>query len=99
MGRGTDLLVHEAIGVEGAGLPDASLDHMLQSHVFVDELGPIAEEAEAEHLVVSHYADLGAEEVDTRRWRRDARKGYRGRVTIGEDLDRFRLPTRSRGRG
>lgn len=98
MAHRTDLLVHEAIGVEGAGLGEASLDHMLQSHVEIDKLGPIAQEAEAKHLVVSHYADLGAEKVDTAKWRRDARKGYRGRVTIGEDLDRFSLHGR-RGHG
>lgn len=99
MAHRTDLLVHEAIGVEGAGLGEASLDHMLQSHVLIDELGPIAQEAEAKHLVVSHYADMGAEKVDTHQWRRDARKGYRGRVTIGEDLDRFSLKGRGRRHG
>lgn len=91
MAHGTDLLVHEAIGVEGAGLGEASLDHMLQSHVEITKLGPIAQEAEAKHLVVSHYADLGAAKVNTQKWRRDAQKGYRGRVTVGQDLDRFSL--------
>lgn len=95
----TDLLVHEAIGVEGAGLGNATLDHMLQSHVEITKLGPVAQEAHAEHLVVSHYADLGATKVDTRKWRRDAQKGYRGKVTIGQDLDRFTLPPRNKGRG
>lgn len=96
MAQDTDLLVHEAIGVKGAGLGDASLDHMLQSHVLIDELGPIATAASAKHLVVSHYADLGADTVDARTWHRDAQKGYRGRVTIGQDLDRFRVAVRGR---
>lgn len=99
MAQDTDLFVHEAIGVEGAGLGEASLDHMLQSHVLIDELGPIATEADAKHLVVAHYADLGADKVDARKWRRDAQQGYRGRVTIGQDLDRFRLPARGRRAG
>ena len=97
--QGTDLLVHEAIGVEGAGLSDASLDHMLQSHVLIDEVGEVAEAAEAKHLVVSHYSDLGAEKVDLSKWRRLAQRGYGGRATIGEDLDRFTLPRPGRGKG
>ncbi|WP_218005563.1 MBL fold metallo-hydrolase [Janibacter terrae] len=99
MAHGTDLLVHEAIGVEGAGIGEASLDHMLQSHVEITKLGPIAQEAEAKHLVVSHYADLGAAKVDIRKWRRDAQRGYSGQVTVGWDLDRFSLPARGRRRG
>lgn len=61
MAERTDLLVHEAIGVKGAG--------------------------------------LGAAKVDKNQWRRDAQKGYRGKVTIGQDLDRFTLPLRNKGRG
>jgi ribonuclease BN (tRNA processing enzyme) len=91
LAQGTDLLVHEAIGVEGAGLGEASLDHMLQSHVLIDDVGTVAEQAGAEHLVVSHYADLGAEKVDVQKWRRLAQRGYRGRATIGQDLDSFTL--------
>lgn len=99
MAERTDLLVHEAIGVKGAGLGEASLDHMLQSHVESDKVGLVAEAAHAKHLVVSHYADLGAAKVDTNQWRRDAQQGYRGKVTIGQDLDRFTLPLGNRGRG
>ncbi|UTT67306.1 MBL fold metallo-hydrolase [Janibacter sp. CX7] len=99
MAERTDLLVHEAIGVKGAGLGEASLDHMLQSHVESDKVGLVAEAAHAKHLVVSHYADLGAAKVDKNQWRRDAQKGYRDKVTIGQDLDRFTLPLRNKGRG
>jgi ribonuclease BN (tRNA processing enzyme) len=89
LAQGTDLLVHEAIGVEGAGLGEASLDHMLQSHVLIDDVGTVAQRAGAKHLVVSHYADLGAQKVDVQKWRRLAQRGYRGRATIGQDLDTF----------
>jgi len=91
MAQDTDILVHEAIGVEGAGLPDATLDHMLQSHVLIEKVGEVAQQAHAKHLVVSHYADLGAPEVDVRRWTRLAQRGYGGRTTVGRDLDRFTL--------
>ncbi len=82
----------EAIGVDGAGLGEASLDHMLQSHVLIDKVRLVAQEAQAKHLVVSHYADLGAQAVDVRRWRRLARQGYDGQATIGQDLNSFTLP-------
>ncbi len=94
MAQDTDILVHEAIGVEGAGLPDATLDHMLQSHVLIEKVGEVAQQAHAKHLVVSHYADLGAPKVDVRRWTRLAQRGYRGRTTVGWDLDRFTLGRR-----
>ncbi|WP_191564487.1 MBL fold metallo-hydrolase [Janibacter melonis] len=94
MAEDTDILVHEAIGVEGAGLPDATLDHMLQSHVLIEKVGEVAQQAHAKHLVVSHYADLGAPKVDVRRWTRLAQRGYRGRTTVGWDLDRFTLGRR-----
>ncbi|MET4077845.1 MBL fold metallo-hydrolase [Janibacter sp. UYMM211] len=94
MAQDTDILVHEAIGVEGAGLPDATLDHMLQSHVLIEKVGEVAQQAHAKHLVVSHHADLGAPKVDVRRWTRLAQRGYRGRTTVGWDLDRFTLGRR-----
>lgn len=94
MAQDTDILVHEAIGVEGAGLPPASLDHMLQSHVLIQDIGGIAEEAGARHTVVSHYADLATQKVDVNRWRRLAREGYSGKPTIGQDLDVFGLGRR-----
>lgn len=92
MGLGSDILVHEAIGVEGAGLPTATLDHMLQSHVLVGELGPVARDAEAGHLVVSHYTDLAQHPLDHSTWQRAAQQGFTGQVTIGTDLQRIALP-------
>lgn len=64
---------------------------MLQSHVPIDELGPIAEQAGAKHLVVAHCADLAQEPVDVNKWARQAQAGYRGKVTVGVDLQKFAL--------
>lgn len=90
----SDVLVHEAIGIEGSTAPAAVIDHMLESHVPIHELGPIAESACVPTLVVSHYADIARDPVDRRAWRRDAQQGYRGRVLIGQDL--MRIPVDSR---
>lgn len=91
MGYGSDILVHEAIGVKGAGLTPAALDHMLQSHVEIDDLGAVARDAQAGHLVVSHYNDLAQHPMDAADWARRAQKGYDGRVSIGQDLQRIPL--------
>lgn len=96
MGYGSDIMVHEAIGVEGAPITPAALDHMLQSHVPVGELGPVAQDADVDHLVVSHYTDLAQHPLDHEKWRRAAQLGFDGRVTIGRDLQRFRLGRSSR---
>lgn len=98
MAHGTDILVHEAIGVEGAGLDEAALNHMLQGHVLIDDVGAVAEEAGAKHLIISHYKDLASPRVDVAKWRQLAQRGYGGRATIGQDLDRFALPLPGRGR-
>lgn len=91
MGYGSDILVHEAIGVKGAGLTPAALDHMLQSHVEIDDLGAVARDAHTAHLVVSHYNDLAQHPMDAADWGRRAQKGFEGRVTIGQDLQRIPL--------
>lgn len=94
MAQDTDIFVHEAIGVEGANIDEADLDHMLQSHVPIGDLGPVAEQANAKHLVVAHYADLAQQPVDVNKWSRQAQAGYRGKVTIGVDLQNFALGAR-----
>ncbi|WP_051579686.1 MBL fold metallo-hydrolase [Pseudonocardia acaciae] len=89
LARGTDILVHEAISVEGANPNPAVLDHMLQSHVLVQELGPIAQKAQAKKLVLSHIGDLVESPINIDKWTNWARQGYDGPVTVGQDLQRF----------
>ncbi|SDC05527.1 Ribonuclease BN, tRNA processing enzyme [Raineyella antarctica] len=92
MAQDTDILVHEAIGVKGASLPSAVLDHMLQSHVPVDQVGAIAQAARAKRLVLAHYADLVQQPIDVNDWRRQAQAGYTlGKATVGLDLQKFAL--------
>ncbi|WP_372698674.1 MBL fold metallo-hydrolase [Arthrobacter sp. JSM 101049] len=94
LARGTDILVHEAVSVENADLPEADLEHMLQSHVRVQEVGSVAVAAGARHLVLSHISDLAEHPIDERKWSSWAKRGYRRRVTIGSDLQRFPLSRR-----
>lgn len=84
----TDILVHEAIG-GGTTLPEASYQHMKDSHVFIEECGPIAEKAGAKHLLISHYAELDEPKADLAKYQRLAQEGFGGKVTIGQELDIF----------
>ncbi|NIH85175.1 MBL fold metallo-hydrolase [Amycolatopsis granulosa] len=85
----TDLLVHEAINLEGAQLPPALRNHMLESHVEVQSVGSIAEAAHANRLVLSHLVDFAHDSIDVPRWRRWAQNGYTGPVVVGTDLQRI----------
>ncbi len=93
----TDLLIHEAVNLEGAQLPDAFRSHVIESDVEVQKVGAIAEAAGAQRLVVSHMADLANGTIDPNRWRRWARMGYSGDVVIGSDLQHLDL-TKRKGR-
>ena len=90
--RGADVLVHEVISRAGmqqriADAPSereqARLREILSYHTPADELGDIAQRAGARHLVLSHIvsATRPPEELAA-----DARPGYSGRVTLGDDL-------------
>lgn len=86
----TDILVHEAIG-GGENLPPADYQHMKDSHVFIQECGPIAEKARAKHMVISHYAELTETTPNHDNYKRLVQQGYNGEVTIGRELDIFGL--------
>lgn len=91
LAKDTDILVHEAIGVQGADIPPAVLDHMLQSHVEVQETGHVAQAANARTLVLSHISDLAQNPIDENAWKNWAQQGYDGEVVVGRDLQTFVL--------
>ncbi|MDN5756982.1 MAG: MBL fold metallo-hydrolase [Tomitella sp.] len=86
MARDTDVLVHEAVNLEGSNLPRVSKDHMLSSHVPVQNVGAIAQRADAKMLVLSHIIDFAEPTIDEGKWMGWGRRGYGGRVVIGRDL-------------
>ncbi|WP_081655438.1 MBL fold metallo-hydrolase [Amycolatopsis orientalis] len=91
LARGSDLLVHEAVNVQGATLSPAFRSHLLQSHVEVQNVGAIAQRSDVPRLILSHIGDQAVRPINTARWRRWAQQGYDGRVHIGNDLDRIPL--------
>ena len=95
LARRSDLLVHEAINLQGWPGPDAIKSHLLQSHVEVQKVGPIARAAEVPQLVLSHIGDFASPVIDSSLWRRWASAGYDGRVDVGDDLDVYPVGARS----
>jgi ribonuclease BN (tRNA processing enzyme) len=91
LAEGTDILVHEAINVQGWAGPDALKAHLLTSHVEVQRVGSIAAAAGAGRLVLSHIGDLASPVISIGQWTAWARTGYTGRVDIGDDLQVFTL--------
>jgi len=100
----TDVLVHEAIdeawvrGLFGPGphppATQAIIEHLLQSHTTIEQVGPIAEQASARRLVLNHLAPANNPE---HRWRK-ARRGFSGRLIVGEDLMQIGVGARRRRR-
>ncbi|MFJ7241783.1 MBL fold metallo-hydrolase [Streptomyces olivaceus] len=83
----SDVLVHEAINVQGwAGSP-AVADHLLKSHVEVQHVGAVAQRADVERLVLSHIGDMAREPLSASKWKRWAQRGYGGKVLVGSDMD------------
>lgn len=89
IGAETDMLVHEAINLEGFAGSDALKSHLIESHVLVQDVGEIAEACGARRLVLSHTADLAAGAIPVAKWRRWARRGFSGRVSVAAEGDRF----------
>ncbi|MBB1020915.1 MBL fold metallo-hydrolase [Dietzia sp. E1] len=93
LARGSDTVVHEAINVRGADLPPAFVEHNLESHVEVQEVGGVAERAGAARLVLTHLGDYSGS-IDARQWKAWAQQGYSGEVIVGHDLQRIVLARR-----
>ena len=87
----SDLLVHEAINVQGFAGPPALIDHLLQSHVEIQQVGKVAQRADVRRLALSHLGDFAADRLDPRKWKAWAQQGYDGRVHVGDDLDVLRI--------
>lgn len=97
LARDADILVHEVISRDWLNeeMPEprspqieAGYQHMIGAHTPADEVGAIAEEAGVGHLVLNH---LVPSTWPASRWRKTARAGFSGRVTVGEDLLRMGL--------
>lgn len=70
----------------------AKIDHLLNSHTPIDEVGGVAEEAGVKKLVLSHLAPANN---PISRWAR-ARRHFSGDLVVGKDLMQFGVGRRRR---
>ncbi len=96
LAQGADMLVHEVIDfnfyVNFLGLDPSLLQHLLRSHTDVRDLGPLAEQAQVDRLVLTHLVPADPKLMSDGQWKRNAKKGYSGQVFVGDDL--MSLPLR-----
>jgi ribonuclease Z len=91
-----DILVHEAYWARGMrealeSLSEGALGRqrvIARYHTPSDQIGKIAAEANARHLVMSH---LIMRDCTPAEMAADAQADYKGRITVGEDLQVFEL--------
>ena len=99
LAQGVDVLVHEVIsrGFVERLLPaprneaqEGLFQHLIQAHTVIEDVGPVAERAQAKTLVLSHLVPGNWPEDD---WQR-AQQGYSGTLVVGKDLQRIGVGTR-----
>ncbi|MEL6583882.1 MAG: MBL fold metallo-hydrolase [Pseudomonadota bacterium] len=97
--KGADLLIHEAMLVEGVHalcdrLPTAGdrlRAHILGSHTSAQDVGRIATEAGVKHLALSHFVPDGDPNYTDTHWEAAVRETYSGPLTISRDGEAFAL--------
>lgn len=97
-----DLLVHEVMHIPyyaSIGYPQALLDFFASSHTTPEEVGQVAREAGARHVVLSHIGPGDPREVRDSTWRQGVRSSFRGDITVGHDLQQVNLRRPRKGHG
>ncbi len=91
--RGADLLVHEAMLLQGVDALVARVkntdgrlkQHLLRSHTSAEDTGRVAREAGVKALALNHFVPDGFAEFTEADWERDVRKQWDGPLHIGRD--------------
>jgi ribonuclease BN (tRNA processing enzyme) len=94
LAAGADYLVHEVIALDwvaASNVPTSVLDHLAESHTDIDKVGAVAESAGVKNLVLNHLIPADPRELNDGQWHRRARRGFSGKVHVGNDLMRFGL--------
>ena len=88
LAQGADILVHcvaDLAYLEQHGMTDAELQRMAALHTDVTEVGSVAERAQVEELILTHYLPAAPEAISEHDWVARAGKGYSGKTTPGRD--------------
>ncbi|KJS08755.1 MAG: hydrolase [Hoeflea sp. BRH_c9] len=97
--RNADILVHEAMHPDGVdrlvartGNGERLKQHLLASHTMAADVGRIATEANAAHLVLNHLVPADDPLITETDWTGQVRTTWDGRLTIGRDGLELPLP-------
>jgi ribonuclease BN (tRNA processing enzyme) len=96
--RRADVLIHEVYSAKKyESASDTSRQYLRLFHTSATELAEIANKAKPGLLILTHQ--LGTDECDIRGLADEVRKaGYWGKISNGNDLDVFWVPTEDRAR-
>ncbi|EMY35184.1 putative hydrolase [Arthrobacter crystallopoietes BAB-32] len=92
LAEGADILAHEVMDRQWAESlfpqprdpgSEGLFQHMIRSHTLAEELGPLAERAGVETLVLHHLVPGNGAPNS---WN-EAKRGFSGRMIVGQDLD------------
>jgi ribonuclease BN (tRNA processing enzyme) len=97
LAHGADILVHcvaDLAYLGRHGVTGAELDRMAALHTDVTEVGAVAERAEVDELILTHYVPAEPDAITDAEWAQRAGEGFRGKTTAGHDgLRRVIAPT------
>ncbi len=90
--RDADILVHEAMYLPGVdrlvartGNAARLKQHLKASHTLVEDVGRIAQAAQARHLVLNHLVPADDPETTAAHWEAAARTTFDGKLTVSKD--------------
>ena len=93
--KGADILVHEVVSIHGVEAIVERIDpgnrdlvqHIVEAHTPIEEVGEVAQKAGVKKLVLTHFVPTGLPAYDKPElWIEGVRKTYAGEVIVGEDL-------------
>ncbi|MEL6167462.1 MAG: MBL fold metallo-hydrolase [Pseudomonadota bacterium] len=95
--RDADLLVHEAMLVDGVDVvmgrqtngDERLKHHILRSHTAAENVGRIASEANVKQLALNHFVPDGFPEFTDEHWETAVRKTWSGPLVLGRDGSRL----------
>jgi ribonuclease BN (tRNA processing enzyme) len=92
LAKGADVLVHEVVSREfweqpNTPQPPSVVRHILASHTDAVDVGRVAAEAGVGTLVLTHYVPTEGPGAPTdEQWLEGARRHFKGKVVLGQDL-------------
>jgi ribonuclease BN (tRNA processing enzyme) len=95
LAHGADILVHQVADLgylASHGFAGPALDRMAALHTDVGEVGSVAERAEVDELVLTHYLPAEPTAISEAEWVGRAGQGFGGTTTAGRDGLRRMLP-------